>query len=110
MRNSFILSERFADLSTVDASLEDSSIIIGPTMKRSASQSRSFRRTASGDATFLSECSFGVSHDRVLKVITDVQPYESDWEGLPTIDLAKKGVDTVVRLKEFLPNLVEADL
>jgi Leucine-rich repeat (LRR) protein len=69
---------------------------------------RSFRGAA--DATFLTECSFGVAHDRLLQVITDVQPFEPYWEQLRTIDLSKKGIDSVVRLKEFLPQLDEANL
>lgn len=61
-------------------------------------------------ATFLTECSFGVSHDRLVKLITDVEPYEPNWEGLTSVDLSGKKAESLVRLKEFLPNLDEADL
>ncbi|ORY73857.1 hypothetical protein BCR35DRAFT_293569 [Leucosporidium creatinivorum] len=74
------------------------------------STSRTFRRTTNADATFLTECSFGVSADRLLQFITDVEPFEPDWEGLRSIDLRKKGAESVVRLKEFLPNLDEVNL
>ena len=57
------------------------------------------------NATFLTECSFGVAHDRLVEVITDVQPYEPYWETLTTIDLSGKKLDSVARLKEFLPRL-----
>ncbi|KAL4249278.1 Cell Division and Infection-Related Protein [Abortiporus biennis] len=57
------------------------------------------------NATFLTECSFGVSHDRLVQVITDVQPFEPYWEELSAIDLSKKNLDSVARLKEFLPRL-----
>jgi hypothetical protein len=57
------------------------------------------------NATFLTECSFGVAHDRLVQVITDVQPFEPHWEDLSSIDLSNKNVESVARLKEFLPRL-----
>lgn len=57
------------------------------------------------NATFLTECSFGVAHDKLVQVITDVQPFEPHWEDLSSIDLSKKSLDSVARLKEFLPKL-----
>ncbi|RSH90363.1 hypothetical protein EHS25_000968 [Saitozyma podzolica] len=75
---------------------------------------RSFGRLARprnpADATFLTECSFGVAHDALVKLITDVQPFEPYWEELRSIDLRGKGVDSVARLKEFLPKLEEIKL
>ncbi|KIK69884.1 hypothetical protein GYMLUDRAFT_212772 [Collybiopsis luxurians FD-317 M1] len=61
--------------------------------------------TGSGNATFLTECSFGVAHDRLVQVITDVEPFEPHWEGLYSIDLSGKNIESVARLKEFLPRL-----
>ncbi|CAE6421642.1 unnamed protein product [Rhizoctonia solani] len=76
---------------------------------------RSFARTysfggsdrtgAQGNATFLTECSFGVAHERLVELITDVHPYQPYWEPLSEIDLSKKGIESLARLKEFLPNL-----
>lgn len=40
-----------------------------------------------------------------MQVITDVQPFEPHWEDLISIDLSKKSLDSVTRLKEFLPKL-----
>ncbi|BEJ01381.1 hypothetical protein CcaverHIS631_0600630 [Cutaneotrichosporon cavernicola] len=71
---------------------------------------RSFRRGGAGDQTFLTECSFGVAHDRLVQLITDVQPFEPHWETLKAIDLSDKGVESLARLKEFLPRLDEANL
>lgn len=71
---------------------------------------RSFRRGGAGDQTFLTECSFGVAHDRLVQLITDVQPFEPYWEQLRSIDLSNKGVESLARLKEFLPALDEAQL
>ncbi|RPD73949.1 hypothetical protein L226DRAFT_91508 [Lentinus tigrinus ALCF2SS1-7] len=62
-------------------------------------------RGMSGNATFLTECSFGVAHDRLVQVITDVQPFEPYWEELTSIDLSGRNVDSTARLKEFLPKL-----
>ncbi|WVW82275.1 hypothetical protein I302_104281 [Kwoniella bestiolae CBS 10118] len=63
-----------------------------------------------GDATFLTECSFGVAHDKLVELITDVHPFEAHWEDLKSINLKGKGADSVARLKEFLPALDEANL
>jgi hypothetical protein len=57
------------------------------------------------NATFLTEASFGVAHDKLVQVITDTQPFEPYWEELSTIDLANKDIESVARLKEFLPRL-----
>jgi protein NUD1 len=61
--------------------------------------------TANANATFLTECSFGVAHDHLVQVITDVQPFEPHWDDLSSIDLSKKNLESVARLKEFLPRL-----
>ncbi|KAF8584685.1 hypothetical protein K439DRAFT_1633331 [Ramaria rubella] len=60
---------------------------------------------AQGNQTFLTECSFGASHDKLVHIITDIHPYIAYWEDLDHIDLSNKGIDSVVRLKEFLPLL-----
>ncbi|SCV73666.1 BQ2448_6096 [Microbotryum intermedium] len=76
----------------------------------SHSTSRTFRRTTAPDATFLTECSFGVSADRMVHYITDVEPFEPDWESVTSIDLSGKKVESLVRLKEFLPGLDELNV
>lgn len=55
--------------------------------------------------TFLTECSFGVATDDVVRLITDIEPYEPNWEAMKELDITGKKVDNLVRLKEFLPNL-----
>ncbi|KAJ9113972.1 hypothetical protein QFC19_000168, partial [Naganishia cerealis] len=67
-------------------------------------------RRNKADATFLTECSFGVAHDKLVELITEVQPFEPHWDQLTKIDLSKRGVDSVARLKEFCPDLDEANL
>ena len=74
------------------------------------SQERSSRTRQDANATFLTECSFGVAHDKLVQVITDVYGSDPYWEALRTIDLSAKGVDSVARMKEFLPVLEEANL
>ncbi|KAF9068641.1 hypothetical protein BDP27DRAFT_1327047 [Rhodocollybia butyracea] len=69
------------------------------------SRSQRYSDKDSGNATFLTECSFGVAHDRLVQVITDVEPFEPHWEELYSIDLSSKKIESVARLKEFLPRL-----
>lgn len=77
----------------------------GGTARRSFSRSETHKPGADPNATFLTECSFGVAHDRLVQVITDVQPFEPHWESLKSIDMSKKSIESVARLKEFLPQL-----
>ncbi|KAL8290415.1 hypothetical protein RQP46_002673 [Phenoliferia psychrophenolica] len=98
---------------TLDTSVVLSTFESAPKVRPKASSptsNRSFRRTTGPDATFLTECSFGVSRDRLVQFITDVEPFEPDWDGLRSISLARKGVESLVRMKDFLPSLDEADL
>lgn len=91
----------------------NNSLVLSPLHSRgsrSVSESRTYKRTTDADNTFLTECSFGVSADRLVHFITDVEPFEPNWEGLGSINLAGKGVESLVRLKEFLPRLDHADL
>ena len=82
----------------------------GPSTSRSPrrvfSRSDAFRSpNKTGNQTFLTECSFGVAHDRLVQVITDVEPFEPHWEQLNAIDLSGKNIESAARLKEFLPKL-----
>ncbi|KAI0259785.1 hypothetical protein BC834DRAFT_832867 [Gloeopeniophorella convolvens] len=70
----------------------------------------SFKGTIAGtggqaNATFLTEASFGVAHDKLVQVITDIQPFEPYWEELSSVDLSSRNLESVTRLKEFLPRL-----
>ncbi|KAI3611006.1 sin component scaffold protein cdc11, partial [Moniliophthora roreri] len=62
------------------------------------------------NATFLTECSFGVTHDRLVQVLTDVEPFEPYWEEMLRVDLSGKNLESVVRLKEFCPSLIEVKM
>ncbi|GAA5977618.1 hypothetical protein JCM10908_005039 [Rhodotorula pacifica] len=103
-------SARRSDLSASINSSTTSSPALSLTGSRNGSRTFVRTRSQNGNATFLTECSFGVSHDRLLQYITDVEPFEPDWEGLRSIDLSGKKAEGVIRLKEFLPNLDEVNL
>ncbi|KAF8895303.1 hypothetical protein BD779DRAFT_1797151 [Infundibulicybe gibba] len=75
------------------------------TFSRSQTQRSLIGNETNPNATFLTECSFGVAHDRLVQVITDVQPFEPHWEELNYIDLSNKKLESVARMKEFLPRL-----
>lgn len=96
----------------------DSSQVEPAPPRRKFSRSQTYRTSGGSNAksysrangTFLTECSFGVAHDRLVEVITDVQPFEPHWEQLSGIDLSEKKLESVARLKEFLPKLDSLNL
>ena len=57
------------------------------------------------NTTIMTECSFGISHDKLVQVLTDIAPMEPDWKNLRKIDLSNRDVDSLIRLKEFCPKL-----
>lgn len=63
-----------------------------------------------GNQTILTEASFAVTRDRLVQVITQVHPYEPHWENLPEIDLAGYGIESVTKMKDYLPALVNLNL
>ncbi|KAF8208591.1 hypothetical protein K438DRAFT_1812522 [Mycena galopus ATCC 62051] len=69
------------------------------------SRSHASRSVGHNNGTFLTECSFGVAHDRLVEVLTDVEPFEPHWENLGTVDLSDRRLESAARLKEFLPSL-----
>lgn len=73
-------------------------------------RSSTYASRHAGNATFLTECSFGVAHDKLVEIITDIEPFNPHWDQLKSIDLRGKKADSVARLKEFLPNLDEVNL
>lgn len=61
-----------------------------------------------GGASFLTNASFNVAHDKVLQLLTDVAPWNTRWHSMLKIDLRGRRADSLVRLNEFLPKLAEA--
>ncbi|WVQ70970.1 hypothetical protein IAR50_000495 [Cryptococcus sp. DSM 104548] len=110
-------SERPSSRNSLANSSRQSNSLANSSDSESTVPIRSFRNRSSAaaprnmaDATFLTECSFGVAHDKLVEMITDAEPFNPHWEKLKSIDLKGKGADSVARLKEFLPNLDEANL
>ncbi|KAK0222049.1 hypothetical protein IW262DRAFT_1434857 [Armillaria fumosa] len=62
------------------------------------------------NATFLTECSFGVAHDQLVQVLTDVEPWHPHWEIIRGIDLKERGLESVARLGELMPSLFVCSL
>lgn len=60
---------------------------------------------SAADQTFLTQASFNVAHDRMVEVLTDVAPFAPDWENLETLDLSNRRLESLVRLKDFVPSL-----
>ncbi|KAJ7023187.1 hypothetical protein C8F04DRAFT_1306139 [Mycena alexandri] len=58
--------------------------------RRTFSRSHAQRSGGGGNANgmFLTECSFGVAHDQLVEVLTDVEPFEPHWDALSTVDLS----------------------
>ncbi|KAJ7163243.1 hypothetical protein C8R46DRAFT_1352952 [Mycena filopes] len=77
----------------------------GSTSRRTFSRTQAQRSHRNANGTFLTECSFGVAHDRLVEVLTDVEPFEPHWEALSTVDISDRRLESVARLKEFLPAL-----
>ncbi|KDN52631.1 L domain-like protein [Tilletiaria anomala UBC 951] len=73
---------------------------------------RSHREDTSAwlDATILTEMSFAIAQDRVLQVLTDVVPWQPDWENLSVLDLSNRRVETLMKLQDFCPNLLDVNL
>lgn len=57
------------------------------------------------DRTFLTQASFNIAHNRIVEALTDVVPFVPDWEELKSVDLSSRRLESLVRLKEFVPRL-----
>ncbi|KAI8448078.1 hypothetical protein BY996DRAFT_4591942, partial [Phakopsora pachyrhizi] len=68
--------------------------------------------TSNGNSltTGTSECSFGLNYERLIKLISDLEPFEPYWSSIKVIDLSSRRLESVVRLKEILPLLDQIDL
>ena len=63
-----------------------------------------------GNQTILTEASFAVTQDRLVQAITQVHPYEPHWEELSDINLSGFGLESVTKMKDYLPALVKLNL
>lgn len=62
------------------------------------------------DVTMRAEPSFTIAEERVLHVLTDVVPWQPDWENLTVLDISNRRVETIVKLHEFCPSLLDVNL
>ncbi|CAO1620524.1 unnamed protein product [Parajaminaea phylloscopi] len=60
---------------------------------------------SAAERTFLTQASFNIAHDRIVEALTDVVPFVPDWEELKKVDLSGRRLESLVRLKEFVPQL-----
>jgi hypothetical protein len=58
----------------------------------------------------MTDKSYGVNRDKLVQLLTDVYGSEPWWEGLTSLDLNDRGVESLKRLNEFLPDLEEVYL
>ncbi|KAG6900391.1 hypothetical protein C0993_011379 [Termitomyces sp. T159_Od127] len=98
-----VRSKRIAQM--VEALEEDDGYTPAKTVTYVIHEEAGLTRRTTANATFLTECSFAVSHDRLVEVLTDVEPFTPHWDELSSIDLSGKRLESVARLKEFLPRL-----
>ncbi|KAJ7695714.1 hypothetical protein B0H17DRAFT_1055320 [Mycena rosella] len=91
--------------SALAGSASASASVSASSSRRVFSRSPAHRSVGANNGTFLTECSFGVAHDRLVEVLTDVEPFEPHWEALSTVDLSGRRLESAARLKEFLPAL-----
>lgn len=71
---------------------------------------RNWHTSMAGNQTILTEASFAVTQDRLVQAITQVHPYEPHWEKLLDINLSGFGLESVTKMKEYLPALVKLNL
>lgn len=71
---------------------------------------RNFDDGNAPDMTLLTDASFAVAHDQMLVLLTDVHPWVEEWEELEKIDLRRRKVGSLIRLKEFLPSVEDVQV
>lgn len=58
----------------------------------------------------IDDYSFELNYSKLIKIITDFEPFEPFWNSIKTINLSNKLLDSVIKLKEILPFLDQIDL
>jgi hypothetical protein len=81
-----------------------------PTSTANPNTSRAGGKTPAGDMTFMTDKSFGVNRAKLVQHLTDVYGSEPWWEGLASLDLRERGVESLDGLEEYLPDLEEVYL
>ncbi|KAK9450331.1 uncharacterized protein V1518DRAFT_413570 [Limtongia smithiae] len=58
----------------------------------------------------LLDSSFSIAVHNLVKVLSDLYPSEMRWEDLAVLDLHGRGLETLVRLSEWCPNVVDINM
>ncbi|PLW48663.1 hypothetical protein PCANC_04914 [Puccinia coronata f. sp. avenae] len=99
--------------STTTASQSNSSI---HTPQRKPSRNNSIHNTnlsmttTTNSNNLIEDYSFELNYSKLIKIITDFEPFEPFWNSIKVINLASKSIDSVIRLNEILPALDQIDL
>ncbi|KAA1088351.1 hypothetical protein PGT21_003444 [Puccinia graminis f. sp. tritici] len=78
--------------------------------KSSSNNNLSMTTTTSHSNNLIEEYSFELNYSKLIKIITDFEPFEPFWNSIKVINLAGKSIDSVIRLNEILPALDQIDL
>jgi len=66
--------------------------------------------TTTNSNNLIEDYSFELNYSKLIKIITDFEPFEPFWNSIKVINLASKSIDSVIRLNEILPALDQIDL
>ena len=73
-------------------------------------QAQQSRAISLAGRSILTEASFAITQDRLVQVITQVYPFESNWEDLEKINLTGFGIESVTKMKDLLPSVTTVNL
>ncbi|KAK9457221.1 hypothetical protein V1511DRAFT_528513 [Dipodascopsis uninucleata] len=64
------------------------------------------------DATAVSqlESSFSIAVHNLVKILSDIQPFEPYWEDISMLDMQSRDLETLVRLEEWCPRLLDLNV
>ncbi|KAG5438531.1 hypothetical protein PCANB_002635 [Pneumocystis canis] len=60
------------------------------------------------DATF--NCSFSITIQNLVTILTDIEPYEPFWEKIQHLNLSNKNLESLIGLCNFCPKLNDLDV
>ncbi|WAQ81644.1 hypothetical protein PtA15_1A986 [Puccinia triticina] len=78
--------------------------------KSSSCNHLSMTTTTSHSNNLVEDYSFELNYSKLIKIVTDFEPFEPFWNSIKVINLAGKSIDSVIRLNEILPALDQIDL
>ncbi|KAH9472984.1 hypothetical protein MJO29_000071 [Puccinia striiformis f. sp. tritici] len=93
-------------------SVSNSSMITPHTkpITRNNNNMNNLSMTTTNSNNMVDDYSFELNYSKLIKIITDFEPFEPFWNSIKSINLASKSIDSVIRLNEILPALDQIDL